>query len=229
MDTPVIAGDLTKIYTEGKVEVRAVSSVALELREGEMVGLFGPSGSGKTTLLSLIGCILRPTSGTLKLYGIETNSLGEAALPGIRKKFISFIFQGFNLFPALTALENVMLVLKLKGVEENAEGKAEEMLAGVGLADRMHFLPRDLSGGEKQRVAIARSLAADSPIILADEPTGNLDQGNGRKVMELLKQLATERKKCIFAATHDNRVEGIFDRILYMEDGMIIREKGGHA
>jgi len=103
------------------------------------------------------------------------------------------------------------------------------MLDSVGLSDRMHFLPRDLSGGEKQRVAIARSLAADSPIILADEPTGNLDQGNGRKVMELLKQLATERNKCIFAATHDNRVEGVFDRILYMEDGMIIREKGGHA
>ncbi len=229
MEPPVIAGDLTKIYSEGKVEVRAVSSVGFKLREGEMVGLFGPSGSGKTTLLSLIGCILRPTSGTLKLFGIETNTLGEASLPGIRKKFISFIFQGFNLFPALTALENVLIVLKLKGVTENAGQKAKEMLAGVGLSDRLHFLPRDLSGGEKQRVAIARSLAADSPIILADEPTGNLDQMNGRKVMEILKELATRRKKSILVATHDSRVEEVFDRILYMEDGMIIREKGGQA
>jgi putative ABC transport system ATP-binding protein len=229
METPVIAGDLTKVYTEGKVEVRAVSSVALELREGEMVGLFGPSGSGKTTLLSLVGCILRPTSGTLKLFGIETHSLGEEALPGIRKKFVSFIFQGFNLFPALTALENVLLILKLKGIEENAEQIAKDMLESVGLSDRMNFLPRDLSGGEKQRVAIARSLAADSPIILADEPTGNLDQMNGKKVMEILKRLATEKKKCILVATHDSRVEEVFDRILYMEDGMIIRQKGGHA
>jgi len=229
METPVIAGDLTKVYTEGKVEVRAVSSVALELREGEMVGLFGPSGSGKTTLLSLVGCILRPTSGTLKLFGIETHSLGEKALPGIRKKFVSFIFQGFNLFPALTALENVLLILKLKGIEVNAEQIAKEMLDSVGLSDRMHFLPRDLSGGEKQRVAIARALAADSPIILADEPTGNLDQMNGKKVIEILKRLATEKKKCILVATHDSRVEEVFDRILYMEDGMIIRQKGGHA
>lgn len=229
MELPVVAGDLTKVYTEGKVEVRAVSAVSLTLREGEIVGLFGPSGSGKTTLLSLIGCILRPTSGSLKLYGVETSSLGETALPGIRKKFVSFIFQGFNLFPALTALENVMLIMKLKGNGDNADEKAKAVLESVGLADRMHFLPRDLSGGEKQRVAIARSLAAESPIVLADEPTGNLDHANGRKIMETLKRLAVEQKKSVFVATHDNRVEDIFDRILYMEDGKIIREKGGQA
>lgn len=224
MDKPVVAGDLTKIYTEGTVEVKAVSSVELELNEGEMVGLFGPSGSGKTTLLSLIGCVLRPTSGSLKLYGIETTTIDEADLPDIRKKFISFIFQGFNLFPALTSYENVMVVLKLKGIKD-ADRRSKELLEKVGLSERMHFLPRDLSGGEKQRVAIARSIAADSPIILADEPTGNLDHTNGRKVIEILKTLATEKKKCILAATHDNRIEGIFDRILYMEDGKIIEER----
>lgn len=224
MDKPVVAWDLTKIYTEGTVEVKAVSSVELELNEGEMVGLFGPSGSGKTTLLSLIGCVLRPTSGSLKLYGIETTTIDEADLPDIRKKFISFIFQGFNLFPALTSYENVMVVLKLKGIKD-ADQRSKELLEKVGLSERMHFLPRDLSGGEKQRVAIARSIAADSPIILADEPTGNLDHTNGRKVIEILKTLATEKKKCILAATHDNRIEGIFDRILYMEDGKIIKER----
>lgn len=224
MDKPVVAWDLTKIYTEGTVEVKAVSSVELDLNEGEMVGLFGPSGSGKTTLLSLIGCVLRPTSGSLKLYGIETTTIDEADLPDIRKKFISFIFQGFNLFPALTSYENVMVVLKLKGIKD-ADQRSKELLEKVGLSERMHFLPRDLSGGEKQRVAIARSIAADSPIILADEPTGNLDHTNGRKVIEILKTLATEKKKCILAATHDNRIEGIFDRILYMEDGKIIKER----
>lgn len=224
MDKPVVAWDLTKIYTEGTVEVKAVSSVELDLNEGEMVGLFGPSGSGKTTLLSLIGCVLRPTSGSLKLYGIETTTIDETDLPDIRKKFISFIFQGFNLFPALTSYENVMVVLKLKGIKD-ADQRSKELLEKVGLSERMHFLPRDLSGGEKQRVAIARSIAADSPIILADEPTGNLDHTNGRKVIEILKTLATEKKKCILAATHDNRIEGIFDRILYMEDGKIIKER----
>jgi putative ABC transport system ATP-binding protein len=226
MSILIIATNLNKIYTEGKVEVNAVSSVDLQLNEGEVVGLFGPSGSGKTTLLSMLGCILRPTSGSLKLHDIETTGLDEKSLPAIRKKYISFIFQGFNLFPALTAYENVMLVLKLKGVKEDiADKRAKELLTAVGLAERIHFLPRDLSGGQKQRVAIARALAADSPIILADEPTGNLDHINGRKVMEILQQLAIQQKRCVVVATHDNRIEDIFDRILVMEDGKITVEK----
>ena len=228
VDGIITASDLTKIYSQGPVEVKAVSSVNLKLHEGEVVGLLGPSGSGKTTLLSLLGCILRPSSGTLKINGHDTTGLAEKSLPGIRKKYISFIFQGFNLFPALTAYENIFIVLKLKGIAgQEADAKVLELLTKVGLSDRMNFLPRDLSGGQKQRVAVARALVADSPIILADEPTGNLDHENGRKVMEILKKLAQEQKKCVTVATHDNRIEDLFDRVLFMEDGKIIQERRG--
>jgi putative ABC transport system ATP-binding protein len=224
MGTAVVAQGLTKIYSEGRVEVTAVSSVNLELKEGEIVGLFGPSGSGKTTLLSLIGCILRPSSGSLKMFEVETTALSEAELPHIRKKYVSFIFQGFNLFPALTAYENVMIILKLKGLAERADQRARDLLTMVGLSDRMNFLPRDLSGGQKQRVGIARSLAADAPVILADEPTGNLDHANGRRVMEILRKLAVEQNRCVIVATHDNRIEDFFDRTFLMEDGRIVGE-----
>jgi putative ABC transport system ATP-binding protein len=225
MGKPIITNSLTKVYSEGRVEVTAVSGVDMELNEGEVVGLFGPSGSGKTTLLCMLGCILSPTSGSLKLYGKEITGLDEKALPAIRKKYVSFIFQGFNLFPALTASENIMLVLKLKGeTGMAAEQRARELLSLVGLAERTDFLPRDLSGGQKQRVAIARALAADSPLILADEPTGNLDHENGRNVMEILRRLAVEQRRCVVVATHDNRIESVFDRVLVMEDGGIVTE-----
>lgn len=226
MPYPIETHALTKIYQEGRIEVTAVQPADMTLQEGEVVGLFGPSGSGKTTLLSVLGCILKPSAGTLKIYGNEVSVLDERALPAIRKKYISFIFQGFNLFPALTAFENVLLGLRMKGmIGKHAEQRTAAMLDEVGLADRMHFLPRDMSGGQRQRVAVARALSADSPIILADEPTGNLDFVNGRKVMELLKQLAAEQKRCVVVATHDNRIEDIFDRIIYMEDGKISRIK----
>jgi len=223
---PIETKGLSKVYREGRIEVTAVQPADLVLKEGEVVGLFGPSGSGKTTLLSILGCILRPSAGMLSIYGNEVSGLDESVLPSIRKKYISFIFQGFNLFPALTAYENVLLGLRMKGMTgKKAEQRTSDMLAEVGLADRMHFLPRDMSGGQRQRVAVARALSADSPIILADEPTGNLDHINGRKVMELLKQLATEQKRCVVVATHDNRIEDIFDRTIYMEDGVISRIK----
>lgn len=227
---PIITTSLTKVYKEGKIEVTALSGIDVTLVEGEVVGLFGPSGSGKTTLLSLLGCILRPTSGSLSIYGNEISGLSEDELPPIRKRFISFIFQGFNLFPALSAYENVILGLKMKGITgSDADHRARTIMAEVGLVDRMDFLPRDLSGGQRQRVAVARALATDSPIILADEPTGNLDQSNGRKVMELLREMASSQRKCVIVATHDNRIEDLFDRVLYMEDGSIRREKRGFA
>lgn len=230
MTSAIVAHNLTKTYAEGSVEVRAVSSVSLVLREGEIVGLFGPSGSGKTTLLSLLGCILRPTSGSLKIFDNEVTGLDEKALPAVRKKYLSFIFQGFNLFPALTAYENVMVALHLKGTRgDRADRRAKDLLEAVGLSERINFLPRDLSGGQKQRVAIARALAVEAPVILGDEPTGNLDLTNGRHVMELLKTLVTEQKKCIIIATHDNRIEDLFDRILIMEDGRIVTETRGGA
>jgi len=226
LNFPIVAKNLSKIYQEGTFEVKAVANVDLRLSEGEMVGLFGPSGSGKTTLLSLMGCILQPTSGSLKIYGEEVSGRSEKTLPPLRKRFLSFIFQGFNLFPALTVYENVMLVLTLKGIKgESADARARQLLSQVGLENRLGFLPRDLSGGQKQRVAIARALAVDSPIVLADEPTANLDHVNGRKIMELQRKLATERGKVVVVATHDNRIEDLFDRILFMEDGRIIDEK----
>lgn len=222
----MVSKGLSKVYREGRTEVQAVAGVDLVCKEGEVIGLFGPSGSGKTTLLSLLGCILQPSEGSLKLYDQEIFGLREKDLPPIRKQYISYIFQGFNLFPALTVHENVMLVLKIKGITGARAGQqATAMIEAVGLTSRRDFLPRDLSGGQKQRVAIARALAVESPIILADEPTANLDHANGKKIMEILRNLATGQNKCVIVATHDNRIEEIFDRILVMEDGKIVEEK----
>ena len=228
MSEAIRTRDLYKIYQEGKIEVTALGGIDTVLHEGEVVGLFGPSGSGKTTLLSILGCILKPSSGSVSIYGNEVAGLTEKQLPEIRKRYISFIFQGFNLFPALTANENVLLGLKIKGiVGEDADRRSRNMLTEVGLGERIDFLPRDMSGGQRQRIAVARALAGDSPIILADEPTGNLDHNNGRKVMELLKEMAVAQKRCVVVATHDNRIEDVFDRVLYMEDGRINNEKRG--
>jgi putative ABC transport system ATP-binding protein len=225
VDQAVVTENLSKVYSDGRNEVTAVAGVDLALNAGEVVGLFGPSGSGKTTLLSMLGCILRPTGGSYRLYGREVAGLDEEELPAIRKRYVSLIFQGFNLFPALTAYENVMLGLQIKGITgPAADRRAKALFAVVGLSERMHFLPRDLSGGQKQRVAVTRALASDSPLILADEPTGNLDQANGRNVMEILRKLARRQRKCVVVATHDNRIEDIFDRILFMEDGRIVKE-----
>jgi putative ABC transport system ATP-binding protein len=224
---PVIeARGLAKTYKEGAIEVHAVGGVDIDIKEGELIGLFGPSGSGKTTLLSMLGCILRPTGGSLHVFGNDVVACPEDDMPSIRQRYVSFIFQGFNLFPALTVFENVMLVLELRKVPvAEASARAEQLIAEVGLAERSSFLPRDLSGGQKQRVAIARALAADSPIIIADEPTGNLDHGNGEHVMQLLRSLSAERRKSVIVATHDNRTQNMFDRILYMEDGRISGQK----
>ncbi|MEW6381801.1 MAG: ABC transporter ATP-binding protein [bacterium] len=229
MKMSITSANLTKVYTEGSNKVTAVSSVNLQLYEGEVIGLFGPSGSGKTTLLSMLGCILRPTEGSLQIYGTDITCLKESELSQIRRRYLSFIFQGFNLFPALTAFENVLLVIHLKGMKgAQADARAQGLLSDVGLSERMHFLPRDLSGGQKQRVSVARALAADSPIILADEPTANLDFANGRRIMEILKKIATEQKKCVVVATHDGRLDTLFERILIMEDGKIVEDKRRH-
>jgi len=226
LDVSVITKGLGKTYREGHTKVRAVTDVDLALHSGEVVGLFGPSGSGKTTLLSLLGCILQPTEGSLKVFGHEIAGLREKDLPPLRKLYIAYIFQGFNLFQSLTVYENVMLVLKIKGlIGKTADERAQTTIERVGLTDRKDFLPRDLSGGQKQRAAIARALAVESPLILADEPTANLDHVNGKKVMEILRNLALEQKKCVVVATHDNRIEDTFDRILTMEDGRIVDEQ----
>jgi putative ABC transport system ATP-binding protein len=182
----------------------------------------GPSGSGKTTMLMLMGCLLRPTSGCVYLFDEEVTALDEARLPRVRRERIGFIFQGFNLFPALTALENVEATLNLKGVRgEAAREEARSLLTRVGLEKRLRHLPEDLSGGEKQRVAVARALAGNPPIILADEPTGMLDSKTGWLITETLKELAQNEGRTVFVVSHDTRITGLADRILHIEDGQL--------
>lgn len=213
---------LRKVYQEGPTEVVAVDQVSLAVSHGEMVAVMGPSGSGKTTLLSLLGCILRPTSGEIRIQGKEVTGLTEAQLPEVRRRFIGFIFQSYNLFSSLTAAENVEVALNLKGLNgKAARAKARELLELVGLGDRAHFPPRDLSGGQKQRVSIARALAGAPPIILADEPTGNLDWSNGQRIIELLGLAAHGEGRAVIVVSHDSRVEAMADRVLHIEDGRI--------
>jgi len=213
---------LKMIYHEASVEVMAVDDVSFNVKSGEVVAVMGPSGSGKTTLLSIMGCILRPTSGEVIIKGIKTHEMDEHSLPQIRNKYIGFIFQAFNLFPALTALENVEVSLNLKGIKgKKAKEEARQLLERVGLKDRVDFLPMDLSGGQKQRVSIARALANRPSIILADEPTGNLDSKTGHSVIELLRDLSVKEKSSVVIVTHDSRIMDMSDRVLYLEDGRL--------
>src|SRR5229473_904258 len=220
------AEGLSKIYREGATELRALREVDLEVRAGELTLLMGPSGSGKTTLLSILGCILRASEGNLEILGEDVSALREKELPRIRREAIGFVFQGFNLFPALTAAENVALALDVRGVRAGeAKKRGEELLAEVGLAQKARSFPADLSGGQKQRVAIARALAGDPPILLADEPTAALDWTSGRTVIELLQRLAREHGRAVVMVTHDPRVLSFGDRIIHLEDGRIVREE----
>lgn len=213
---------LSKIYGQGASAVRALDEVNFRIEGGEVVLLMGPSGSGKTTLLSVMGCILRPTSGRIRIHGKDVTDFSERKIPGIRLNHIGFIFQGFNLFPTLTAGENVELALDLHGVRgRKAKFRAAELMEQVGLADKYTAFPADLSGGQKQRVAIARALAGEPEIILADEPTAALDSTSGRVVMTMLKRLAHERGRAVVIVTHDNRVLDYGDRIAHIEDGKI--------
>jgi len=216
----------SKSYREGATELRAISSVDLDIPRGQLTLLMGPSGSGKTTLLSILGCILRPTDGRLELLGEDVTALPEKELPRIRREAIGFVFQGFNLFPALTATENVELAFDVRGSRgKDARRRAEELLLEVGLDDRKNAFPADLSGGQKQRVAIARALAGDPPILLADEPTAALDSTSGRTVIELLQRLAHQHSRGVVMVTHDPRVLSYGDRILHLEDGRLLREE----
>ena len=223
--TVITAKRLSKIYREGATELRALQDVDLQVPAGELTLLMGPSGSGKTTLLSILGCILRASEGKLEILGKDVGSLAERELPRIRREAIGFVFQGFNLFPTLTAAENVALALDVRGVRGAvAQRRGEELLAEVGLAQKARSFPADLSGGQKQRVAIARALAGDPPILLADEPTAALDSTSGRTVIELLQRLAHEHGRAVVMVTHDPRVLPFGDRIIHLEDGRILRE-----
>lgn len=213
--------DVSKTYEEGKVRVLAVDGVTLKVVKGELLLIIGPSGSGKTTLLSIMGCILSPTKGDVIVDGMAIGAFHEDALPDIRKRYFGFVFQSFNLFPSLTAIENIELILRLKGKKGKILRKeALGLLETVSLSDRADFYPRDLSGGQKQRVAFARALAGDAPIILADEPTANLDSRTGREVLELLRGLA-ESGRAVVVVSHDPRAETLAHRVVSMEDGRI--------
>lgn len=218
--------DVVKTYAQGEAAMKALDGVDLDVRRGELMLLMGPSGSGKTTLLSVMGCILRPSSGTVRVLGDDITALPESELPAVRRERIGFVFQGFNLFPTLTAQQNVALALDVKGrPPREARQRAAALLAQVGLEHKLTAYPADLSGGQKQRVAIARALAGDPPIVLGDEPTAALDSDSGRRVMDLLRDLAHDHQRAVVVVTHDSRMLHYADRIVAIEDGRIVSDR----
>jgi len=214
---------VTKTFAEGREAVPVLRGVSLALERGEIVTLEGPSGSGKTTLLSILGAILTPTEGRVMVDGREIVAAKASDLAAIRRQAIGFVFQQFNLFPALTALENVEYALNIKGMNgAAARREADAALDAVGLSERKHFLPRDLSGGQKQRVAVARALAGRPPILLADEPTANLDSQVGIQILEMFRDLAKRDARALLIVTHDPKVRAIADRVLRIRDGLLL-------
>jgi len=212
--------DVSKRFGDGETAVLAVRGVSLAVEPSEVVLIMGPSGSGKTTLLSMMGALLRPTEGSIHLDGTAISELSEGRLPDIRLRQFGFIFQDFNLLSALSALENVTLVAELAGLKRRAaRDKATALLTELGLGERLDFLPEKLSGGEKQRVAIARALINDPALILADEPTANLDSKIGHEIMRLLRRIAKEQGRSVVIVSHDERIRDIADRVLWLEDG----------
>lgn len=213
---------VTKVFGRGETEVRAVDGVDLVVRAGEMVLVMGPSGSGKTTLLTMAGGLLRPTSGFIEVDGIDITRLSGAALTALRRRAVGFIFQSFNLWESLSVRENVELALNIAGVDgRRARQRATELLRSLGLGHRLDFRSRDLSGGEKQRVSIARALANEPLLLLADEPTANLDSKHGREVMEVLRHIAAQDHRAVLVVSHDQRIREVADRVLWLEDGRL--------
>ncbi len=220
------ARDIVKELGHGAGKVRALKGVSLTLNPGELTLLMGPSGSGKTTLLSIMGCILSPTSGSLSIAGQKTDGLSPEALAALRRRHVGFVFQSYNLFPTLSAEENVRLALDVRGGRgSQAVVDAQRALYQVGLRHRLKSYPGNLSGGEQQRVAVARALAGSPSVILADEPTAALDSENGLAVMSLLAQIAKDKSRAVLAVTHDPRTVPFADRILRIEDGLIVGEE----
>ena len=220
--------DLGKVYGTGALAFHALKSVSMTASSGEVLLLVGPSGSGKTTLLSILGCVLTPTSGSVRLAGHELAGLSESKLPEMRLRYIGFVFQAHNLMPSLTTMGNVCLPLLLRGwSERQARAEASRLLTSVGLGQKLKTLPRDLSGGQKQRVAIARALAGRPPILLCDEPTAALDAETGQGVMETLTTLAHQGGHAVVVVTHDNRIFKFGDRMVRIEDGRILEPEEG--
>lgn len=218
----LVATDIVKVFGTGAGEVKVLKGVDLNLVPGELTLLMGPSGSGKTTLLSILGCILRQTSGDLEIAGVKTNGLSPEAMADLRRNHVGFVFQSYNLFPTLTAVENVMLALDVRGkLPADAPQRAKNALDAVGLSHRIKTYPAKLSGGEKQRVAIARALAGSPSVMLADEPTAALDSENGQAVMQLMSDVSKDNSRAVLCVTHDHRILKYADRIIRIEDGVI--------
>jgi putative ABC transport system ATP-binding protein len=216
------AQGITKVLGTAPNDVKVLKGIDLQLHTGELTLLLGPSGSGKTTLLSILGCILSPTEGRLSVSGFDTDDMSKEELADLRRKHVGFVFQSYNLVPTLTAVENVMLALDLRDLSgPDAYDYAVDALEAVGLGHRINAMPSKMSGGEKQRVSIARSLAGSPSVILADEPTAALDAKNGMAVMELLARVAQDTGRAVLAVTHDHRTLQFADRIITIDDGRI--------
>ena len=225
-ESVIDAVDVAKFLGHGAGRVQALKGVNLSLRGGELVLLMGPSGSGKTTLLSILGCLMTPTSGVVRVRGRPIADLDPEALAMIRRNHIGFIFQSYHLFPTLTAEDNVRLALDVRGERSQREA-ARDVLGMVGLAHKTKAFPRELSGGEQQRVAIARAIVGKASAILADEPTGALDAQNGQAAMTLLAGIAKDQSRGVLVVTHDPRILPFASRIVHIEDGRIVGEKTG--
>jgi putative ABC transport system ATP-binding protein len=218
--------NITKVYQMGAMQVNALNGVSIQVAQGEMIAIMGPSGSGKSTLMNIVGCLDQPSSGDYWLDGEEVGRLNDDQLADIRNQRIGFIFQTFNLLPRTSALENVTLPLIYGGVgRADRARRAQEALEGVGLGDRLEHSPTELSGGQQQRVAIARALVNQPAIILADEPTGNLDSRTGREVMAILQQLNRDRGITVVLVTHDPLIARHTSRILRLYDGQVVEEE----
>jgi putative ABC transport system ATP-binding protein len=227
-ETVMEAVDVVKILGRGPSQVQALRGVNLALAGGELTLLIGPSGSGKTTLLSVLGCILSPTSGTVRICGESTDQMRPEEMARIRRDHVGFIFQSYHLFPTLTAEDNVRLALDVRGEpSRSAISRTRKALATVGLGHKMKSFPRQLSGGEQQRVAIARAIVANPSAILADEPTSALDGENGEAIMKVLAEIAKEQARAVLVVTHDPRILPFASRIIRIEDGRIIGDERG--